>query len=113
VAGDHAESDRGVVDRLAEYANLIERRREGDEPEATHATVRRLHADDAAKRRRLAHRSTGLGAKRDGDDARRDGCGRATRRATGDAVGGDGILRRSVYTVLGGRAHRELVHVGL
>ena len=76
VAGDHLEPERGVVDRAPEDADLVERRRERDEPEAAHAAVRRLDADDAAERRRLPHRAAGLGAERDPDDARRDGGGR-------------------------------------
>ena len=76
VAGDDA---RGRAPRrrpCAEDADLIERRRERDEPVAAHAAVRRLHADDAAERRRLPHRAAGLGAER---DARR--CPAATAAA--------------------------------
>ena len=79
------EPARRVVDGAAEDADLIERRREGDETEAAHATVGRLHADDAAERGRLAHRAAGLRAERDADDARRDRGGRAARRAAGHA----------------------------
>ena len=47
-AGDDLERGGCVVHRRAEYAHLVERRREGNEPEPADASIRRLHTDDAA-----------------------------------------------------------------
>ena len=55
-----SQTERGVVDRSTEDADVVERRRERDETVAAHATVRRLHANDAAERRGLSNRTTGL-----------------------------------------------------
>ena len=73
-------------------ADVVERRREGDEPVAAHASVRRLDADDAAERRRLSHRAAGLRAERDARDTGGDGRGRTARRSPGTRSGASGFF---------------------
>ena len=75
VPRDDLQTECRIIDGAAEDADLLERRGEGDEPVSTDPTVGRLHADDAAERRRLPHRAAGLGPKRHAHDAtgHRDG----------------------------------------
>ena len=114
VAPGHRVEQRGGVAGVAgERPDLVERRGEGHDPVAADPAVGRLHPDDAGQRRRLADRAAGVGA-----DAQRHVEGRHRRRraaaaATGDSIEIPGIGRRPVGRVLGRRAHRELVHVGL
>ena len=53
------------------------------EPVARHRAVGRLHADDAAQRRRLADRTAGVGAERERREAGRDRGRRAAARPAG------------------------------
>ena len=58
-------SERGIGDRRAERTDLVEARRERDEPVAGDQPVGRLHADHAAERRGQADRAAGVGAERE------------------------------------------------
>src|SRR5581483_12294716 len=81
-SGDDVRRERRIIDGATEHADLVERRRERDEAKPADASVRGLHTDDAAERRRLPHRPTGLGSERDRHDARGDsGGGSAGRTA--------------------------------
>ena len=96
-----------------ERADLIERRGEGDQAVARDAAVGRLEPDDAAERRRLADRAAGVGAERERRHAApppRPPIRRSSRRGCGR---GPRVARRAERAVLGRRAHRELVAVGL
>jgi hypothetical protein len=113
VSGDHLEDGRGVVDGAAENADLIERRRIGDETVSGDETVRRFDPDDPAERRWLANRSARFGTQGRGHDPRRDGGRGTTRAPTRDAATIEGVPRRPVRREFGGRAHAELVEVRL
>ena len=72
----------------------------------------------ASRRRRrrtppAAAPTAGLRAERDANDARGDGGRRSAGRSARHAVRRERIARRTERAVLGGRAHRELVHVRL
>ena len=82
-------------------------------PIARHAAVGRLEADDAAQAGRLADRAAGVGAQRQRRLAGRHRRRRAAAGAAGDALQVPGIARHLEGAVLRGRAHGELVHVGL
>ena len=112
-AGDHRQRQRRVLDRARERADLIERRREGQQAVARHAAVGRLEPDDAAERRRLADRPAGVGAERERHLRRADGGRRAAARSARRARQRPGIAHRPERRVLVRRAHRELVAVGL
>ena len=71
---------------------MIERRRERDEAVPTDATVRRLHADDAAERRRLPHRAAGLRAERDAHDARGNAAAEPPDEPPGTRSGASGFF---------------------
>jgi hypothetical protein len=102
------------IARIAgQRADLVERRREGDDPVAAHPPVSRLHADDPRERRRLADRAARVGPDPEWHVIRRDGRRRPAAAAAGDAVEIPRIRRRPEGRVLRGRAHRELVHVRL
>ena len=92
---------------------LVEGVGQRDEPVARHPAVRRLHPDRAGDGARLADRAAGVGADGQRRLVRRHGRGRAAAGAAGDAVEVPRVARRPVGRVLGGGAHRELVHVGL
>ena len=96
-----------------DHAALIEARGEGDHAVARHAAVGGLDAGDAAQRRRLADRAAGIGRRGSRCQARGDRGRRAARGAAGHARRVPGIAHRPEVAGLVGRAHRELVHVGL
>ncbi len=59
-----SQRERGVGDGVRERPDLVEAAGERDQPVAADAAVRRLDADHAAQRRRLADRAAGVGAER-------------------------------------------------
>ena len=113
VAGHRGEHVGGVLDGARERPDLVERRAEGEQAVARDAAVGRLEADDAAQRGRLADRAAGVGAERDRRQAGRHRDRRAAARAAGDAVERPRVAGDAERRVLGRRAHRELVAVGL
>ncbi len=113
VSGDHLQEQRRVGDRVRERADLVERAGEGDQAVTRNPAVRRLQADDAAEPGRLADRAAGVGAEGEGHLAGRDGRRRAAAGAAGDSIEVPRVARHLEGTVLGGRAHGELVHVRL
>ena len=94
-------------------AGLVEAGRKSDHAVARAHAVGRLDAGDAAQRCRLADRAAGVGAGCARCQTRRDCRRRAARGATGHRVQLPGIAHRTVEAGLVGRAHGELVHVGL
>ena len=108
-----AQQQRGVGDVARERPGLVERGGEGDHPVAADRAVGGLEADDPAQRGGLADRAAGVGADRPRREAGGDGGGAAAARAAGDARAVPRVQRRAVGGVLGRRAHRELVLVGL
>ena len=84
-----------------------------DEAVAGHPAVRRLDADRAGDGAGLADRAAGVGADRERGLEGRDRGRGAAAGAAGDPVEVPRVARRAVRRVLGGGAHRELVHVGL
>ena len=113
VAADGLEQQRRVGDGGGERADLVEARRERDEPVAAHPPERRLHAHHAAQRRRLADGAAGVRTEARSREAGGDRSRRTTRGAAGHAAGVERVLRRLERRVLGGAAHGELVEVGL
>ncbi len=53
-AGDHAQENRGVFHGLGQRANVVERRRKGDQTVARHSPISRHESDYATERSRLA-----------------------------------------------------------
>ncbi len=113
LAGHRLQEQRGVGRVARERARLVERGGEGDHAVAADRAVGRLEPDDPAQRRRLADRAAGVGADRPRNRAGGDRRGRATRRPARNARAVPRVERRAVGRVLGRRAHRELVLVGL
>ena len=111
--GDHGVQEGAIRDGLRDGPDLVERRGERDDPVAGDGAVGRPQADDAAQSGGLLDRAAGVGAERPRREPGRDRRRRAAGGAAGNARGIPGIARRSVGRVLGGRAHRELVHVRL
>ena len=103
----------GVEHRPAERSRGVQGRRERDDPVPGVAAVGRLGADDPAHRGRLADRAAGVGPERERRLVGGDGGGRAARGAAGHLGQVPRVVRRPEPGVLGGGAHRELVHVGL
>ena len=113
MTGDGGVQQRGVEHGAAERSGLVEGGRERDQPVTRHRAVGRLVADDAGDGRGLADRAAGVGANRQRGLVGGDGCAGATAGAAGDPAQVPRVVGREVGRVLGGRAHRELVHVGL
>ena len=111
--GDRVEQRRRVAGVAGERPDLVERAGERDDAVAADPAVGRLHPDDPAQRRRLADRAAGVGADRERRVEGRHRRRRAAAAAARHAVERPRVGRRAVGRVLGGRAHRELVHVGL
>ena len=78
-----AQSSHGARER----ARVIERRRERHHAPARATAIGRLHADDAAERRRLADRAAGVGAGRAHRQPRRHRGRRTAGRAAGHQHG--------------------------
>ena len=110
---DHRVQVRAVADVLRHRADLVEARRERDDPVTGDGSVRRPQTDVPAQRRRLLDRPAGVGPERPRCKARRHRRRRAPARPARDARRIPRVVRRAVRGVLGGRAHRELVRVRL
>ena len=113
MAGNDLQQQGGVADVVGEGADLVEGTGKGHQAVARYPAVGRLQADDAAQAGRLANGAAGVGAQRQRRLAGRHGRCRAAAGTAGDALEIPRIARHLKGTVLGGRAHRELVHVGL
>ncbi len=94
-------------------ADLVQRRGKGHQPPAADPAVGGLDADDAAQGRRLAHAAARIGAQGAKGQARRHRGRAAAAGAARHAAQIPGIVRGKIGRVLGGRAHGELVGVGL
>ncbi len=113
MAGDCFQKEGGVKNVMCEGADLIQRAAVGDQAEARHAAIGWLEADDAAQAGGQANGAAGVGAKGQGRHASRHRRGRAAAGAARYAFQVPGIARHLVSAVLGGRAHGELVEIGL
>ena len=112
-AGHRTQQQRRILGAARDQAALIQARGEGDHAVARHAAIGGLEPGHAAQRRRLADRAAGVG----GGGRRHQPGGHRRRRAAGGAARHardvPGIAHRAEVAGLVGRAHRELVHVGL
>jgi hypothetical protein len=79
VTGDHLEHPGRAANIGGEGSDLIEARRECDEPVARDAPVGRLHADHVGKRGRLTNGAAGIGAEGSGRHRCRHGDRAAAR----------------------------------
>ena len=104
---------RRVEHGAGERTRRVERRGERHQAVPGRAAVGGLHADDAAHRGWLADGAAGVGADRERRLVGGDGGRRPAGRAAWDEAEVPGIVARPIGGVLGGRAHRELVHVRL
>ena len=111
--GDDRVEQRDVADRLRDGADLVEARGERDDAEARDGAVGRAQADVAAERRRLLDRAARVGAEAPRREPAGDGGSGAAAGASRHAGRVPRVARRAVGRVLGRRAHRELVGVGL
>ena len=102
-----------VEDRPGARPGLVERRRQRDEPVARDPAVGRLHPDGAGDGPGLADRAAGVGAHASGAWNDATAAAEPPPRAAGDPRQVPWVVSGAVRRVLGGGAHRELVHVGL
>src|SRR5690606_8573768 len=110
-SGNHLQHEGDVFDGSSEDADAIKRRTVGNQTMAGNTRIRRFEADYAAERRRLAHRTAGIGSQRDTAHAGSDGRRRASGRASGNTCRVYRIQSRPKCGALVGRAHREFVAV--
>ena len=110
---DHLLQQRGIAHGERHRTDLLEGTREGDHAETRDGAVGGHQTDQAAEGRGLADRPAGVGAERPRSTTRGDHGGGTARRAAGHAREIPRVARRAVRRVLGRRAHRELVEVGL
>ena len=113
VASDDSVQQRGVQHGPTARPALVQRGGARHQAVARDGAVGGLDADGAGERRRLADGPAGVGPDREGSLEGGQGRGRPTAGATGYPVQRPRVVGRAVGGVLGGRAHRELVHVGL
>ena len=112
-AGHHGIGRGAVGDALADRADGIERGAQRKRAVGRHALPARLEADQAAQRRRDAHRAAGIGADRDVAHAICNADWRAGRGAAGHAGAVARIARRAEMRIGADAGERELGHVGL
>jgi len=96
---------------LGERPYLVERRSKRHEPVPRNASIRWLESDAAAKRCRLADRSTRVATERRKRFVGSHSSRAATARTAGNTVKIPRIAGYTPTRVLGGTAHRKLVHV--
>ncbi len=92
---------------------MIERACKRSQTVARYAAIGGGNAGDSAERRGLADGSAGIGSKREHRGALRDRRRGASARSTRHTIRRDGIPHRAKCRILVGRAHSELVAVGL
>ena len=111
--GDHLVQQRGVEHCACARPTLVQRRRARHQAVARHRAVGGFDADGRGQRSGLADRTAGVRP----DGQRRLERGQRRRAAAAGSAGHPldipRIAGRAVGRVLGGRPHRELVHVGL
>ena len=113
MSGHLAEQRRQVGRRAGQGAHRVQRGPVGDQPVARDAAVGGLQAGDAAERGRLAHRAAGVGAQGRKTHAGRHRGRRPSRGAPGHPLQVPRVVGDAVGRVFGGRAHGELIGVGL
>ena len=113
MTGDHIVQETRIEHSTRDGTDLVEAGCQGDRAVAAHPAVRRLDADRTGDVRGLADRSAGVRAESERCFERGHRRCRAAARAARDAVEIPRVTGRAVRGVLGGRAHRELVHIGL
>ena len=113
VPGDHPQQQRRVAHRQRERADLVERRRERDQAVAGDGAVRRLQPT-------TPHSAAGWRIEPPVSVPSESGASPAATAAAeppleppGTRVDVPGVVGGAERGVLGRRAHRELVHVGL
>ena len=113
VTGDHLVQQRGVEHRARARPALVQRRRAGDQAVARHRAVGGFDADRRGQRGGLPDRPAGIRPDRQRRLERGQRRGAAAAGTAGHPVDVPRVARRPERRVLGGRAHRELVHVRL
>ena len=113
MTGDHLVQQRGVEHRAGARPALIQRGRAGDQAVARHRAVGGFHADGRGERGGLADRPAGVRADGQWRLKRGQRRGAAAAGSAGHPVDVPRVAGRAVGRVLGGRSHRELVHVRL
>ena len=113
VAGNRLQEQGAVAHVFGDRTDLIQGRCVRYDPEAADAPVAGLQADDAAKRRGQPNRAAGIGAERGTGLIRGDRGRGAAGRAARHPVGIPRVAARRIGRILVGRAHCELVAVGL
>ena len=103
---------RAIGGVAGDDSGLVETRGERNHSPTRDAPISRLDGGDAAKRRRLAHRSSRVGADGERAKPRRHRRRRAARTAAGRARQIPRIFCRPESRILARRPHREFVHIG-
>ena len=101
-----------VGNGLRERTDVVERSRQRHDAVARHFAERRLEADDAARSRRDANRSSGIGPDRGERHAGSDARSRSAARSAGRAEWIERVAHRTERRVLARGAEGELVQVG-
>ena len=109
VAGNGLQQDGAVLDRPRHGAAGVEGERVRYHPMAADQAISRLQPGDAGKRRRDAHRTTGIRTQRTHNQARRHRRRRTARRTTGEMLRVPRITGRRPRKVEGRTAVGELV----
>ena len=112
-AGHYGVGRGAIGNALADRAYGIERGAQRKRAVGRHALPARLEADEAAQRRRNAHRAAGIGADRELAHAICNADWRPGRGTSGHAGAVARIARRAEMRIGADTGERELGHVGL
>src|SRR6516164_1829786 len=113
MTGNHSEQKCDVSYLAAKWPDLVKRASEGDQSEARHSPIGRLQTHYATMSGRLADGASRVRSQCQRRLTSRDRRCRTATRTAGRAVEIPRIPRDLKSAVLGRRAHRELVHIGL
>ena len=113
LAGHHRVSLGAIGDAVRQRPDRVERGAQGKRARGRHPLAARLEADDAAQRRRNAHRAAGVAADGDLGHAVADRDRGARGRAAGHACAIARVGRRAEMRIGADGAEREFGHVGL
>jgi hypothetical protein len=112
VAGNGLQHEGGILHRVGERSDLVERGGKSNQTKARDASVARLQPDTATKGRRLADGTAGIRAERGQRFIRRHHRGGTSARAARNTLRIARVARDADRGIFGGGAHGEFVHVG-
>ena len=110
--GNHIQHGGGIVNRLGNRTDLVQRRSKRHQTGTGYTPVSRLQPHNTAEGRRLTDGSARIRTECDHAFVRRNNRSRTAGTAAGNPFRIPRIFRFQVCTVFAGGAHGEFVHIG-